>query len=382
MLENLVLFSSGIIGLLTIVLILFRYKNNRIANIYLIFIFSVITVRFLIIGLLNIYNEYYLKYLLENFNNLFIVILPLNYLYFKSLIENKQTFRKKDGIHFLLPLLFILIDQLDDFKLIVLSHKNKYFLAFFIIFLLYYNLKIYRYLSKNVWRKKFKIDFVKQSKLIKNWTGFLFIIMVFISLRLAYSYSVEILFNNYKYGHSLIWIACVLWLIIFLRILIFPEILYGHFYVLRHLEEEKKSDVLISSFWINEIKDKINNVQDLQLQQKINGMITNYMKDIDQFIADTNFLKDPKFSVNDLANKLSIPKSHLNFLFKYHSAISFSDFKKRVRIKYALQLIENDYLKTNTFDSLAKEIGFASYNTFFTSFKEIVGVSPHEFIEK
>lgn len=379
MLENLLLFSSGIIGLLTIILILFRYKNNRIANIYLILIFSVITIRFLIIGLLNIYNEYYLKYLLENFNNLFIVILPLNYLYFKYLIENKQTYRKRDAIHFLLPLLFIIIDQLDDYKFIVIHHKNKYFLAFFMVFLLYYNIKIYHFLNKNVWCKKFKIDFVKQSKLIKNWTLFLFVIMVFISLRLAYSYTIEIFFNKYKYGHSLIWIAGVLWLIIFLRILIFPEILYGHSYVLRHLEEEKKSDILISSFWKNVSKIKITNTQDIQLQQKINSLIANYMKEIDQFTADTDFLKDPKFSVNDLANNLSIPKSHLNFLFKYHSAISFSDFKKRVRIKYALQLIENDYLKTNTFDSLAKEIGFASYNTFFTSFKEIVGVTPHEY---
>jgi transcription antitermination factor NusA-like protein len=144
-------------------------------------------------------------------------------------------------------------------------------------------------------------------------------------------------------------------------------------------EEEKRAATLISSFWKNASKIKITNTQDLQLQQKINGLVTNYMKEIDQFTADTHFLKDPKFSINDLANKLNIPKSHLAYLFKYHSTISFSDFKKVVRIKYALKLIAEDYLKTNTYDSLAKEIGFASYNTFFTSFKEIVGVTPHDY---
>lgn len=379
MLENLLLFSSGIIGLLTIILILFRYNKNSIANIYLILIFIVITFRFLIIGLLNIYNVYYLKYLLENFNNLFIIILPLNYLYFKYLIQNKKVYNIKDSIHFILPVLFIITDVLDDNKFIVLTNKNKYFFVFFMLYLSYYNIKIYRFLSKNVWLKKFKIDFVKQSKLIKNWTKFLFVIMICISIRLAYSFSIEIFFTNYKYGHSFIWISGMLWLIIFLRILIFPEILYGHSYILHYVEEEKKADTLISSFWENEIKPKINNSQDLQLQQKINGMIINYMKEIDQFTTNTNYVKDPTFSMNDLANKLSIPKSHLTFLFKYHSTVSFSDFKKIVRIKYALKLIEADYLKTNTFDSLAKEIGFASYNTFFTSFKEIVGVTPHEY---
>lgn len=380
MFENLLLFSSGIIGFLTIILILFRYKKNSIANSYLILIFSVITIRFLIIGLLNIYNEEFLKQLLERFNNLFIIMFPLNYLYFKYLIKNKKTTSKRDWIHFILPLLFITIDILEDNQIITVPNKSKYFVAFFICYLLYYNIKIYRFLNNNVWRRKFKIDFVKQSSLIKNWTLFLYAIIVCISLRLVYSYSIEIFFTNYDYGHTFIWISGALWTIIFLRILIFPEILYGHSYLLYHAEEEeKRAATLISSFWKNASKIKITNTQDLQLQQKINGLVTNYMKEIDQFTADTHFLKDPKFSINDLANKLNIPKSHLAYLFKYHSTISFSDFKKVVRIKYALKLIAEDYLKTNTYDSLAKEIGFASYNTFFTSFKEIVGVTPHDY---
>jgi AraC-like DNA-binding protein len=76
---------------------------------------------------------------------------------------------------------------------------------------------------------------------------------------------------------------------------------------------------------------------------------------------------------------LNIPKSHLSYLFKYHSKISFSDYKKIARIEYALHLIQSDYLKTNTFDSLAKEVGFSSYNPFFTSFKDIIGKPPQEY---
>jgi hypothetical protein len=43
-------------------------------------------------------------------------------------------------------------------------------------------------------------------------------------------------------------------------------------------------------------------------------------------------------------------------------------------------LIKADYLKNNTFESLSQKIGFASYNTFFVSFKDVTGVTPQEFI--
>jgi hypothetical protein len=46
----------------------------------------------------------------------------------------------------------------------------------------------------------------------------------------------------------------------------------------------------------------------------------------------------------------------------------------------ALELIEQNFLTTNTFESLSKKVGFTSYNPFFTSFKDVVGKSPQEYI--
>ena len=101
---------------------------------------------------------------------------------------------------------------------------------------------------------------------------------------------------------------------------------------------------------------------------------------IDSFIEENKFFRQQGLSINDFAHKLRMPKSHLSFLFKYHSEISFTDFKKYVRIKNAIQLIDNDYLKSNTFDSLAKEVGFTTYNTFFISFKEVTGKAPQNYL--
>ena len=79
--------------------------------------------------------------------------------------------------------------------------------------------------------------------------------------------------------------------------------------------------------------------------------------------------------------ELNVFLSHiLKYLFKYHSKVSFSDIKKIIRIQDAIGLIEQNYLTTNTMESLSKKVGFTSYNPFFTSFKDVVGKSPQEYI--
>ena len=51
------------------------------------------------------------------------------------------------------------------------------------------------------------------------------------------------------------------------------------------------------------------------------------------------------------------------------------------RIKDALSLIDDGYLKRNTLESLAYKTGFSSYNPFFSAFKKITGLSPQEYIK-
>jgi len=54
---------------------------------------------------------------------------------------------------------------------------------------------------------------------------------------------------------------------------------------------------------------------------------------------------------------------------------SFSDLKKRIRIRYAKQLIQEGYLKSYTIDSLAETIGYSSRTSFYSSYKEVTGNS-------
>jgi len=379
MLENLLVFSTGLIGLLAIIQILVRLKLNRITNIYLILIFSIIVARFLVFGFFSLFDGDYLEYILTNCNNILIVIIPLTYLYFTNLVHNRMKILASDAYHFIVPLLFVIIDFLDDFQVIIISFKNLFFLSFFLIYIIFYIVSNYLILHKNIWSKTSSISFInRQNKIIKNWTIFLFSLLLLMGFRFMVSLVLEVISDHYNYGNSFMWISSSIWLFIFFRILIFPEILNGYSY---HTVEmpSKEKPIMVPSFWKNEIGYKITNVQDLQLEKKIADLLIGYLAAIDNLKISSKLFRDSSITMSDLAYRLNIPKSHLTFLFKYYSKVSFSEYKKTVRIEDALELIDQGYLKNNTFDSLAREVGFASYNPFFTSFKEIVGLTPQEY---
>jgi AraC-like DNA-binding protein len=190
----------------------------------------------------------------------------------------------------------------------------------------------------------------------------------------------EINNNNYNFGSSYLWISSVLWLIIYFKIITSPEILYGYNFLNEKITEQKRSENATISFWTDTPISEINNIQDLQLKEKIKSFIKKYMGEVDQFSFHHQAYRNAKFSLTDLSNKLNIPKSHLTYLFKYHSKISFPEYKKIVRIQDGLELIHSGYLTTNTYESLAKEIGFTAYNTFFVSFKDVTGITPQEYL--
>ena len=383
MIANLAVAFSGLMGFLTIFLILIRYRSNRITNIYLVIIFGIVSTRMVVIGTFNLENNDVITTLLEKYNNLLIVIIPCTYLYFLNLIHDKKRIELNNLKHFSIPLLFNLIDYALDNSYLSLVKNNFYYYIFFALYTIVYLVLNYNLLNKNIWNRKGDISIVvKQNQLIKNWSVFLFSIFLVNALRTIVVLFWEINNQNYSFGASFLWITAILWLSIYFKIIISPEILYGYTFLNSKINENKKSDKPILSFWTTKTIIEITNIQDKQLNDKIKEAIPEYIKLIEQFSFHNQTFRNKGFVISDLSNKLNIPKSHLNFLFKYHSKISFSEYKKIVRIHDSLALINEGYLTTNTFDSLAKEVGFKSYNTFFVSFKNYTGVTPQEFLIK
>ena len=136
----------------------------------------------------------------------------------------------------------------------------------------------------------------------------------------------------------------------------------------------------ISNNWLLETSVKKNN-QDLRLQKKIKENIDSYIKEVDILSKEKYVFRNQKISQTLIAEKLGVPTSHIVYLFKYHSNITFSEYRMQSRIKDAKELIKDGFLNTETFESLAYTSGFSSYNPFFSAFKKVTKYSPQDYVK-
>ena len=380
MIADLLLIFTGLMGFVTLFIILFGYKSNRIINIYLALIIFFCSLRLFILGVKELTQNPYLTNFIQNYNLLFVYIAPCFYLYYDKLIKSKKSFSFKDLYHFIIPTFFVLEGRLFILKnLFAINNNYRILLTLFILYGVSFTVIIFLKLKRDIWYKKGSLEIViKQNALIRNWSIFTFIALCLIILRLIVSLLVETNSDGFISGQLGMWATSIVWICVYVKILTTPEILYGYSLLNRKINENSISSNKITH-WKVVSKIKITNIQDIKLTDKINQNIEKYISEINIVSEQNNFFRNSKFKLADLALKLNIPKSHLSYLFKYHSEISFSDYKKIIRIQDALQLIQSGYLNSNTFDSLAKEVGFASYNPFFTSFKDVVGKTPNEY---
>jgi AraC-like DNA-binding protein len=376
MIENLTYITSALLGFVTIFLAGYGYRSSRYTNLYLLAIFFISSMRFLTYSLTN-NLEFSEK---QKPIDLFIIVslAPLSYLYFKNLIYNTKTFKKGDFIHFIIPLVYFAINVSVNYFEIILARKIAF--IFLVLFNTIYAIACYLVLKKNIWKPNKEILLInQQNKIIKKWTKILFGLFLLILLRFIINLSLNNPLHWYINKNNYSWIGAIIWIIMYLKILSSPEFLYGNEVFENKIKEFKKHNIIFDNIWIHNATIQVVNVQDSILKKKMATNIESYIIEIEHQALNSSLFFSDTFSVVELSNKLNIPKSHVYYLFKYHSKISFSDFKKIIRIQRSILLIDGGYLKSSTFDSLASETGFSSYSSFFKSFKNIIGVAPQEY---
>jgi len=94
-----------------------------------------------------------------------------------------------------------------------------------------------------------------------------------------------------------------------------------------------------------------------------------------QKYIETNYYNE-SLSLRDVAEYVGISPTYLSRLLKQEVGISFIDFLTNVRIKKALQLMEDQNLKIY---EIAEKVGYSTQHYFSTAFKKVVGVSPAEY---
>ena len=383
MFEDFLFLLTGIIGLITIVLMLASYKSNQLLNIFLLLIFVITSIRFLIHGSFKLGLQTHLTPDSGATSILYLTVVPCFYLYYKSLVTGQKSFAIIDLKHFLCIALFY-------FSIVIPSIRNSFLyhyglltnVIFITIFINLYLFLIYRLLKKKLWNKPDIQIGLAHYTLVKNWTIYLFVINILGVLGFFISIFKEVTNGSGLTGKSMAIILLLLWLFIYFKILISPEILYGLPILNKKLLlfSKPKATQVIGDWELSTPNLKGN--QDVRLQEKINNNIHSYMDVIDRLSHTERIFRDSKISSADIAYKMGVPASHIVYLFKYHSQVSFSEYRMSGRIKDALNLIDGGYLKINTMESLAHKTGFSSYNPFFSAFKKITGLSPQEYIKK
>jgi AraC-like DNA-binding protein len=382
MLTSLLFFCTSLLGLLCVANLLKNQEkyDHTYINKYLIIVFSIVTIRFFVLGLFKANPELHNISLIKILDSIFLISMPCYYLYFMDLM-NQTKFNKKSLLHFLVPFLyisFVIISILFGFgnKMIV----NAIFIVIVILYYVTYNILVIRLLSKNIWNRAVDINSVqKQNHLMIKWTKFLafsFLLMFFLRIIpdfIAYRLGTE---NNF------LWTTAPIWCIIFVFLLTTPEILYGFNYLNNTIDTEIEKVILQPVWNINGIKEEIGSEKDKKLEEKIKPSILEYIHQIERLSFHSHTFRNPDLSINDIAIALNVPSSHIYFVFKYHCNESFSDYKKIVRIHDATKLLKEGYLKNNKLETLSEFVGFSSYTTFFMAFKSITGVSMQEYVKR
>ena len=350
------------------------FKTNRILNFYLILTSIMLCIYLILHGL------YFLRYISWNINyvNVIILLTPAVYFFFKKIIYDIKYPEKKDIYSFMFPLLVSIGIKIDFFIQLIYGITFIILLLFYTFFYVY---RSYIILKKYVWVDGYKNDIL--NPVVKNWIVFIFGMMLLTLIHFHISQIYYYLgYNNKNFKNFIELSLLIIFLIGYFKVVFTPELLYGTSYLNKVINYKESSKLCVSKVWNLELNVIPINNSDIILFTKVKDEIFTYIQQIDKNAITNYSFRNSQFTINDLSNELGIPTYYLSFIFKYYCRVTFNNYKKIIRIYTAVELINNGYLNTNKLESLAAEVGFASYNPFLVNFKEITGVSPFEFNKK
>jgi len=150
-----------------------------------------------------------------------------------------------------------------------------------------------------------------------------------------------------------------------ISLFLFPKILYGN---VSYTIEQGKNNI------IDEIKSS------LPKKQKETATLEDIEHIIQTYLDALPYIQK-EFSLSQMSFDLKIPERFLSNYFNKELEITFSDWRKNLRIDHVCRLIEGGEAKNLTIEAIATNAGFASRSKFIDAFKERKGVTPSAFIK-
>jgi len=344
--------------------------------------------------------------LLNNVAPLFFLIGPFLYFYVRSINNNDYTLKLKDSLHFI-PFLINLaaitpyLFTSFEYKLQIAKHLMQNYYGYrdydFMLFYPHYLNNIGRafsLLAYSLYSLYIIIKHIKSNNTISHLKySYKFIVVilclvVIISLGhlfMGYLYTVK---NNLEIYKTLFTVTIntlmIFYSIIPIFILFNPKTIYGHYRfiglneTLRNqpqtstIGEQKQEEVYLN----NKISKTKPSPDDNSILFRISEEVINYLNS-----EHKPFLK-PDFSIHDISINLNIPKHQIHACFSHVIKKDFRDMKNKLRIEYALELLEKKEARNISMEGIGQQAGFASNSNFYTCFKEVTGLTPNQWLKQ
>jgi DNA-binding response OmpR family regulator/nitrogen-specific signal transduction histidine kinase len=117
-----------------------------------------------------------------------------------------------------------------------------------------------------------------------------------------------------------------------------------------------------------------NNIYRIEPESKFGNQEQSFITKMNDIIKRN--VENPKFSVEDLADKLGVSRVQLYRKVKAIIGINISDHINNVKLEKAAELLKSNNMNIS---EIAYSLGFSSPNYFSTAFKNKFGISPKEY---
>ena len=384
------------IGIFLSILLLVYNKGYKSANVYLglfLFLSNLITLSLYLHIFSN--SKAVLAFVMSiPINPSAYTLGPLAYLYVRSILKDNARFTKYDGLHFVffavnfigrLPYnlagweekLRIANDIINhSWEGISFSNKNNILpvrinsvlkgIHFFLYLILIWGLILKNKLNISSFGKV-----GKQLKIVKNWLFFFVIMATFLAVffvlivllflitkdKITFQYEGNILF-------SLVFIGLIM---LILGLFLFPQILYG--IPIEKLKLPGNNNGIKESIGIETESFSFSG----DYLDKIRMLLEIWKKEM-------NFL-NPDSSTHIMSREIGLPLHHVTYFFNQINDEKYIDWRNRLRVEYAIDLLNKQKGYNKTIEVLGNECGFKSYSAFFQSFKQITGKLPKDYIK-
>ena len=312
---------------------------------------------------------------------------PLLYVYTRNTITDKSLFSsKKDFLH-LLPFLIQAINispylfSTFDYKLQVARLINEdinnvrtlgggFLISPTISFVtrpslvILYAIASIFLLQKYHRRERKKLDANKQNKLVYNWLFTLILFTLIFSSNFLvmtidlYDAPVNRVIMESEPTYNISGIAYAILPLIL--IIFFPQVLYG----MPLATSTKKAAKLTI------------------LTADSADPFTETAQIIVDFIKEEKPYLHPEFDIEDISEKLNIPKHHITYCFTIILQKKFTAYRSMIRIEHAKELLNAGTADTLSIDGIGAQSGFSSRSGFYATFKAETGMTPSQYLEK